>query len=39
LTPWAGQEIELALVADSGPRDDIGRDMGAWIEPRICVAD
>lgn len=39
LTPWAGQEVELARVADSGPRDDFGWDLGAWVEPRICVED
>jgi hypothetical protein len=37
LTALAGQEIDLVLVADSGPRDDFGWDMGAWIEPVVMV--
>lgn len=39
LSPWAGREIELILVADSGPRDNPGWDLGCWITPRVCVVD
>lgn len=37
LTPFAGQQIELVLVADSGPRDDYGWDTGAWLEPSVSI--
>jgi len=37
LSVFAGQEIELSLISDSGPADDYGWDMGAWAEPLVVV--
>ena len=37
LTPFAGREIDLSLIADSGPDDDFGWDTGAWITPMVVV--
>ncbi|MCY2991475.1 MAG: hypothetical protein NTY19_26910 [Planctomycetota bacterium] len=35
LTPWAGQRIQLKLIADVGPADNSAADWACWAELRI----
>ena len=32
-----GQTIGLTIISDCGPKDDLMRDWGAWVEPRVEV--
>ncbi len=35
LTPWAGREVAIRLVADVGPRDNSSGDWAGWADLRI----
>jgi hypothetical protein len=35
LSRWAGQRVQIKLIADVGPADDSSGDWAAWAEPKI----
>lgn len=39
LTPWAGQQVRLKLIADVGPGDDSSGDWAMWADMAIAGRD
>jgi hypothetical protein len=39
LSPWAGQEVNLSFITESGPSGNYNFDWAGWAEPKIITID